>query len=150
MSLCGQCKPVENCQTSALCRLDGNLVANTPAAKSWNGIMLLVPGVTGDPGTVSGGSCQVGGRCDTEKFVQDVNLLSPPLCGYTDWRMPTADELLGLVHYGGVAPLIDSTYFPSASGNAYWSGSPSARSQARNTDPLPPSPMAAPPGPFSM
>jgi hypothetical protein len=32
--------------------LDGNLVANTPAAKSWNGIMLLVPGVTGDPGTV--------------------------------------------------------------------------------------------------
>ncbi len=32
--------------------LDGNLVANTPAAKSWNGIMLLVPGVTGDPNTV--------------------------------------------------------------------------------------------------
>src|SRR4051812_44775874 len=32
--------------------LDGNLVARTPAAKSWNGIMLLVPGVTGDPNTV--------------------------------------------------------------------------------------------------
>ena len=32
--------------------LDGKLVANTPAAKSWNGIMLLVPGVTGDPNTV--------------------------------------------------------------------------------------------------
>ncbi len=32
--------------------LDGNLVANTPAAKSWNGIMLLVPGVTGDTNTV--------------------------------------------------------------------------------------------------
>ncbi|HXD75700.1 MAG TPA: hypothetical protein VN628_18265, partial [Vicinamibacterales bacterium] len=30
----------------------GDLVANTPAAKSWNGIMLLVPGVTGDPNTV--------------------------------------------------------------------------------------------------
>ena len=32
--------------------LNGDLVANTPAAKSWNGIMLLIPGVTGDPNTV--------------------------------------------------------------------------------------------------
>ena len=32
--------------------LSGELVANTPAARSWNGIMLLVPGVTGDPNTV--------------------------------------------------------------------------------------------------
>ncbi len=32
--------------------LNGELVASTPAAKSWNGIMLLVPGVTGDPNTV--------------------------------------------------------------------------------------------------
>ena len=32
--------------------LSGELVANTPAAKSWNGIMLLMPGVTGDPNTV--------------------------------------------------------------------------------------------------
>jgi hypothetical protein len=32
--------------------LSGDLVARTPAAKSWNGIMLLVPGVTGDNNTV--------------------------------------------------------------------------------------------------
>src|SRR5580704_1158408 len=32
--------------------LSGDLVARTPAAKSWNGIMLLVPGITGDPNTV--------------------------------------------------------------------------------------------------
>src|SRR5205085_3612324 len=32
--------------------LSGEVVASTPAAKSWNGIMLLVPGVTGDPNTV--------------------------------------------------------------------------------------------------
>jgi len=32
--------------------MSGELVAKTPAAKSWNGIMLLVPGVTGDPNTV--------------------------------------------------------------------------------------------------
>jgi hypothetical protein len=32
--------------------LSGDLVANAPAARSWNGIMLLMPGVTGDPNTV--------------------------------------------------------------------------------------------------
>ena len=32
--------------------LSGDLVANTPAAKSWNGLMLLMPGITGDPNTV--------------------------------------------------------------------------------------------------
>jgi hypothetical protein len=32
--------------------LSGDLVAKTPAAKSWNGIMLLMPGITGDPNTV--------------------------------------------------------------------------------------------------
>ena len=32
--------------------LNGELVASTPAAKSWNGIMLLMPGVTGDNNTV--------------------------------------------------------------------------------------------------
>jgi hypothetical protein len=32
--------------------LSGDLAANTPAAKSWNGLMLLMPGITGDPNTV--------------------------------------------------------------------------------------------------
>ena len=32
--------------------LSGDLVGKTPAAKSWNGIMLLMPGITGDPNTV--------------------------------------------------------------------------------------------------
>ena len=32
--------------------LGGDLVSKTPAARSWNGIMLLIPGVTGDPNTV--------------------------------------------------------------------------------------------------
>lgn len=82
----------------------------------------------GASGTVSGGSCQIGGRCDTEKYVADVNALSPPLCGFTDWRLPTSDELLGIVHYGLSSMLIDATYFPGTSGNAYWTGSPSARS----------------------
>ena len=45
--------PVVDVQNAARQQvLSGDLVASTPAAKSWNGIMLLVPGVTGDPNTV--------------------------------------------------------------------------------------------------
>src|SRR5205823_6374308 len=45
--------PVVDVQNAARQQiLSGELVANTPAARSWNGIMLLVPGVTGDPNTV--------------------------------------------------------------------------------------------------
>src|SRR5207342_2938217 len=45
--------PVVDVQNAARQQtLSGEFVANTPAAKSWNGIMLLVPGVTGDNNTV--------------------------------------------------------------------------------------------------
>lgn len=81
----------------------------------------------GNAGTVSDGSCQISGRCDTEKYVADVNALSPPLCGAAGWRMPTADELLSIVHFGGATPSIDASYFPSTSGNPYWAGTSSAK-----------------------
>ncbi len=43
--------PVVDVQNAARQQtLSGELVANTPAARSWNGIMLLVPGVTGTDG----------------------------------------------------------------------------------------------------
>jgi hypothetical protein len=32
--------------------LSGDVVASVPAARSWNGILLLMPGITGDPNTV--------------------------------------------------------------------------------------------------
>jgi len=45
--------PVVDVQNAARTQnMSGELVANTPAAKSWNGIMLLVPGVTGDSNTL--------------------------------------------------------------------------------------------------
>jgi hypothetical protein len=45
--------PVVDVQNAARQQImNGELVANTPAAKSWNGIMLLVPGVTGDNNAV--------------------------------------------------------------------------------------------------
>lgn len=79
----------------------------------------------GAPGTVSGGSCLATGRCDTEKFVADVN--SSALCGFnTGWRLPTQRELFTLAHLGAENPSIDSTYFPNTKNLDYWSATPSA------------------------
>ena len=46
------------------------------------------------------------------------------LCGYTDWRLPTKEELAGIVASSG-SPRIDITWFPNTEANFYWSSSPS-------------------------
>jgi PKD repeat protein len=48
------------------------------------------------------------------------------LCGAADWRLPTADELQGLVDYGVAfpGPTIDATWFPNTQGSLFWSSSP--------------------------
>jgi hypothetical protein len=78
----------------------------------------------GNDGTASGGTCKTAGRCDTEKYVVEVN--ASALCGYTGWRMPTVDELQGIVHLGRIDPSIDPTYFPNTPSSFFWSGSPDA------------------------
>lgn len=78
----------------------------------------------GNKGTASGGSCATAGRCDTEKFVADVNAAG--LCGASDWRIPTRKELVGIVDYGRRNPAIDPTYFPNTVPSFTWSGSPYA------------------------
>ena len=83
----------------------------------------------GNAGTPSslvagGGTCLNAGRCDSEKFVTDVN--SATLCGFTDWRLPSRRELLTLVHAGSAAPMIDSSYFPNTQSEFFWSSTPSA------------------------
>ena len=42
------------------------------------------------------------------------------LCGYTDWRMPTNDELQGILASSG-SPRIDTTWFPNTQASNYWS-----------------------------
>ncbi|CAK0755237.1 exported hypothetical protein [Gammaproteobacteria bacterium] len=73
----------------------------------------------GNPGTASGGTCHDTGRCDTEKFVQDVNAAG--LCGFKDWRMPNPKELVGIVDYSIYSPAIDMSYFPDTASSRFWS-----------------------------
>jgi hypothetical protein len=75
----------------------------------------------GSAGIISGGDCHTAGRCDTEKFVADVNATA--LCSFTDWRLPSRRELLTLVRVGVENPSIDTSYFPNTREFGYWSGS---------------------------
>ena len=63
---------------------------------------------------------------DASAYVAAVNATS--LCGYTDWRLPTADELQMIVDYSIAypGPTINSTWFPNTVGSVYWSASPYA------------------------
>ncbi|MGI9211672.1 MAG: DUF1566 domain-containing protein [Methylococcaceae bacterium] len=63
---------------------------------------------------------------NTSNFVQAVNAAG--LCGSSDWRLPTADELHSLVDYGipSPGPTIDSDYFPNTVQGWFWSSSPYA------------------------
>ena len=45
------------------------------------------------------------------------------VCGYTDWRLPTKAELVGILASSG-SPRIDTTWFPNTQAYAYWSSSP--------------------------
>ena len=67
------------------------------------------------------GSCK-GSDCDTYSYKNAVNEKS--LCGASDWRMPTIEELSGIVKSGVTNPSIDTTYFPNTSGLGFWSSLP--------------------------
>ncbi|MDD5016352.1 MAG: DUF1566 domain-containing protein [Atribacterota bacterium] len=41
--------------------------------------------------------------------------------GYTDWRLPNVKELQSIVNYQNVGPAINTTYFPNAQSDYYWS-----------------------------
>ena len=76
----------------------------------------------GKPGMASGGSCKNTGRCDTEKYVADVRATA--LCGFSDWRMPSRQELQRIALMGRDNPGDALTYFPNTPSSYCWSGSP--------------------------
>ena len=62
-------------------------------------------------------------QCNTTAFRNAVNAQSgTKLCGQTDWRLPTPQELHSLVHDGRFSPAIDVIYFPNTLSFYYWSG----------------------------
>ena len=75
----------------------------------------------GSAGTVSGGTCFATGRCDTAKYVADVN--ASGLCGHNDWLMPARNELLSIADLGRTNPTIDTGWFPNTPASVFWSAS---------------------------
>lgn len=53
------------------------------------------------------------------------------LCGFSDWRVPTVQELTSITNKGTYNPAIDSNYFPNSQLDEYWSSSPFGSSDGR-------------------
>jgi len=79
-----------------------------------------------DRGTPGGSSSTcTEGTCDTGDYVAAVNQVG--YCGYTNWRVPTANELQSLADYGNAnGPAIDTDVFPNTQPGPYWAASLSA------------------------
>ena len=74
----------------------------------------------GSAGTADGGdNCFTTTRCDTEKYVADVNAAT--FCGNSDWRLPSAHELLSIVVNDRANPAINAAFFPHTISAWYWS-----------------------------
>jgi len=83
---------------------------------------------TSDGGLRDGGKTytnQGGGDSgDTSGFATAVNAAG--LCGASDWRLPTAYELLNIVDFNNrnAAPAIDVDWFPNSAADSWWTGDP--------------------------
>lgn len=76
-------------------------------------------GLADSGAAVGSDNCSDAARCDTEKYVADVNASS--LCSYNDWRVPTVRELISILHGGKFNTKVDTNYFPSMQTSAaYW------------------------------
>ena len=59
--------------------------------------------------------------CDTTGDTAATYCADLSLGGYNDWRLPTAEELEGIVDYGKDGPAVDIAYFNHVSSSYYWS-----------------------------
>ncbi len=72
-----------------------------------------------DPQTNGGYAGTPGNGTDTEDAIQAFN--ESNFGGYSDWRMPTYRELLGIANFNNQNPTINTTYFPNNLPSDYWS-----------------------------
>jgi PKD repeat protein len=71
-----------------------------------------------------GNNCFDTARCDTHKYVADVN--SQGLCSASDWRLPNRFELESITSNDRYNPAIDTVFFPNTPLSWFWSSSPRA------------------------
>lgn len=77
---------------------------------------------------LSGVDCNTG-TASTHTWQQALELTdNVDFAGYTDWRLPNAEELLSLASINCYAPAINETTFPNTSSSRYWTSSPIAGS----------------------
>ena len=88
--------------------------SNTYTNYDGTGVGQKTNGSTASAAEIAAGSNSIG-------YVNSVNAGSG-LCGYTDWRMPTINELQGILASG--SPRFDTTWFPNTQANFYWSSTP--------------------------
>lgn len=77
-------------------------------------------------GTVAPLQSEIDAETNSVGFKNAVN--SAGMCGASDWRLPTVDELQSIVDYGvaNPGPTIDANWFPNTQGTVYRSSSPYA------------------------
>ncbi|MFZ1386585.1 MAG: immunoglobulin-like domain-containing protein [Thiolinea sp.] len=74
-------------------------------------------GIAGYATAYSGNSCDQAGSCNTSAYTARVNTSN--LCGYSDWRLPTTEELYGITSLQTQS--IDTAYFTNTVlTNTYW------------------------------
>lgn len=77
-------------------------------------------------GVAGGGRCDDDTDCDAHTFVQALNAVK--YCGYSDWRLPTRDEVQTIVVVGnGKADTINRDYFPHGLASWYWTATTNQR-----------------------
>jgi hypothetical protein len=77
-----------------------------------------------NPATNGGNAGMPGDGTDTEDFINALN--SANFGGYSDWRMPTIKELSFIKNLNTYSPVINTTYFPNAVSDIYWSSTTDA------------------------
>ena len=76
-------------------------------------------GETGRGGGMYSKNCFWGEGCNTKSYINDINEVQ--LCTYTDWRLPTRDELKTIInYYSDKDILIDLVFFPNTQKDTYW------------------------------
>jgi len=75
-------------------------------------------GDTGRKNNMYSKNCYWGEGCNTQSFVDDIN--EAQLCSYSNWRLPTRDELKTIINYYGDDILIDLDFFPNTQKETYW------------------------------